>query len=132
MGRRNRRDPTLERIRHQPYVAMRELRESTPITEHKGQGRAKRRSSLDPLGCDAGKNIKGPRAPPGRHAGLNVEVVVHPSKRASEAVLCKGNIRSGRLWTFVRDDRPDLPAMFVDSRELRYAAPGCEFGVGDD
>jgi hypothetical protein len=37
--------------------------------------------------------------------------------------LCKGNIRSGRLWTFVSDDRPDLPAMFVDSRDRGGAYP---------
>ena len=63
MGPTKWKGPTLERIRYHPYVAMREWSEIL----------------VDPLGCDAGKNIKGPRTPPGRHAGLTVEVVVHPA-----------------------------------------------------
>ena len=57
------RDPTLQRIRYQPYVAMREWREI-----HRSI-----------LWAATGKNIKGPRTRPGRHAGLTVEVVVHPA-----------------------------------------------------
>jgi hypothetical protein len=56
MGPTKWKGPTLERIRHQPYVAMREWRESTPSPNTKGKD-AKRRSSL----------------------GLTVEVVVHPA-----------------------------------------------------
>ena len=79
-------DGTLERIHHALYVAVREQagREASPTRgDHRQperQGGAKRGSSLDPQGYDAGKKVKGRK----RHIlvdtlGLLLNVAVHPA-----------------------------------------------------
>ena len=47
---------------HPPPTVCRDARVESVHTHHrtKGQGRAKRRSSLDPLGCDAGRTLRVP------------------------------------------------------------------------